>query len=163
MWASRVVPDREKQPTNSLAIPCSPSCIYCKPNSSAWRAKRNCWVIGCFYLTNRQYIALLYHLSSFIFHLSSFIFHLSSFIFTLSSLTSLKFGCAHCNSSSKLDSCSLARTFIFHLSPFIFTLPLAISRDFPILHVYDPQGQDHSHLYCHHLHLHCPFHPILHS
>ena len=39
---------------------------------------------------------------------------------SLSTLTSLKFGCAHCNSSSKLDSCSLARTFIFHLSSFIF-------------------------------------------
>ena len=41
-------------------------------------------------------------------------------LFLLSHLTSLKFGCAHCNSSSKLDSCSLARTFIFHLSSFIF-------------------------------------------
>lgn len=37
-------------------------------------------------------------------------------LFLLSSLTSLKFGCAHCNSSSKLDSCSLARTFCFPLT-----------------------------------------------
>ena len=42
--------------------------------------------------------------------------------FFLSTLTSLKFGCAHCNSSSKLDSCSLARTFIPKLSTFIFQL-----------------------------------------
>ena len=40
----------------------------------------------------------------------------------LSTLTSLKFGCAHCNSSSKLDSCSLARTFIPKLSTLIFQL-----------------------------------------
>ena len=40
----------------------------------------------------------------------------------LSTLTSLKFGCAHCNSSSKLDSCSLARTFISKLSTLIFQL-----------------------------------------
>ena len=34
-------------------------------------------------------------------------------IVLLSSLTSSNFGCAHCNSSSKLDYCSLARTFNF--------------------------------------------------
>ena len=41
-------------------------------------------------------------------------------LFLLSALTSLKFGCAHCNSSSKLDSCSLARTFSFQFSVFSF-------------------------------------------
>ena len=58
-------------------------------------------------------------------------------LFLLSHLTSLKFGCAHCNSSSKLDSCSLARTFIFHLSAFCFLLSSCQQEE-----DFAPQGQE---------------------